>query len=188
MASYGRNFEFRVPPVHGERGGRYILGGSTALPIGAPVKVADGATPSTSYTEALTVGLATGAQAPKKGLCGILVYEVDPGSGLGGYDPVTTTYSDYDTAPVGKLVQVVSGTQTKVVLRNTEDRTFMETTTYAGRLMVPVASLVVGDYLTPGTGNDSAGYWVENATASNAWLIVTSVNTDRGEVEARLAF
>lgn len=188
MASYGRNFEFRVPPVHGERGGRYVLGGSTALPIGAPVKVADGATPSTSLTGALPVGLATGASAPKKGLCGILVWEVDPGSGLGGVDPVTTTYSDFDTVPVGQQVQVVSGTQTKVVLRNTEDRVFLQTTSYAGRLMVPVSGLVVGDYLTPGTGNDDAGYWVEDATASNAWLIVTSVDTARGEVEARLAF
>lgn len=188
MASYGRNFEFRVPPVHGERGGRYVLGGSDALPIGAPVKVADGATPSAAYTDALPVALATGAQAPKKGLCGILVYEVDPGAGLGGLDPVNSTYSDYDTAPVGKLVQVVSGSQAKVVLRNTADRTFLNSKSYAGRLMVPVSGLVVGDYLTPGTGSDSAGYWAENATASNAWLIVTSVNTARGEVEARLAF
>lgn len=188
MASYGRNFEFRVPPVHGERGGRYILGGSAAVPIGAPVKVANGATPSAAYTEALPVALATGAQAPKKGLCGILVYEVDPGSGIGGVDPVVTTYSDFSTAPVGKLVQVVSGTQAKVVLRNTSDRTFLQTTAYAGRLMVPVGSLAVGDFLTPGTGNDAAGYWVEDASAANAWLIVTSVNTARGEVEARLAF
>lgn len=188
MASYGRNFEFRVPPVHGERGGRYTLGGSNALPIGVPVKAANGATPSTLYTGALPVALATGAQAPKKGTCGILVWEVDPGIGLGGVDPVVTTYSDYDTVPVGQQVQVVSGSQVKVVLRNTEDRTFLQTTNYAGRIMVPVSGLAVGDYLTPGTGNDDDGYWVEDATASNAWLIVTSVDTARGEVEARLAF
>lgn len=188
MASYGRNFEFRVPPVHGERGGRYVLAGSTNLPIGVPVKAANGATVSTTLTEALPVELATTAQNPKKGLCGILVYEVDPGSGLGGVDPVLTTYSDYDTVPTGKMVQVVSGTQSKVVLRNTVDRTFLNTRDYEGRVMVAISGVAVGDYLTPGVGNDTDGYWAETATAAEAWLIVTSVNTDRGEVEARLAF
>lgn len=189
MASYGRNFEFRVPPVHGQRGGRYVLGGDDALPIGVPVKtnheVVD------ELTGALEVELATSAQAPVKGQCGILVYELDPGIGLGGVDPVLTTFSDYDTVPVGKMVQVVSGDMVKVVFRNTEDRTFLQSRDYDGRIMVAGAgatpTVAVGDYLSPGTGNDTSGYWAES-NAANGWLVVESVDTDRGEVEARFKF
>jgi hypothetical protein len=47
-------------------------------------------------------------------------------------------------------------------------------------------TLQVGDYLTPGTGNDSAGYWAETASAANAWLVVTLVDSARQEVEAEL--
>lgn len=189
MASYGRNFEFRVPPVHGQRGGRYVLAGDDALPMGVPVKA--NLDQRDDLTGALEVELATGAQNPVKGQCGILVYELDPGIGLGGVDPVLTTYSDYDTAPVGKMVQVVSGDMVKVVFRNTEDRTFLQTRAYAGRVMVAGAgatpTVAVGDYLTPGTGDDDAGYWAEG-NATNGWLVVESVDVDRGEVEARFKF
>jgi hypothetical protein len=49
-------------------------------------------------------------------------------------------------------------------------------------------TVAVGDYLTPGTGNGTAGYWAETATEANAWLIVTAVNASTGEVEARVNF
>lgn len=191
MGTYGRNFEFRVPPVHGERGGRYILPSDAAadLPIGVPVRVADGATPDSSGR--LPVALATGAQAPKKGLSGILVYEADP-TAFAGDDPYLTTFSDKDKAPRGKAVQVVSGDRVKLVLRNTEDRTFLESRDYAGRTIVAglgaTPTLAVGDFLTPGTGNDDAGYWAETADAANAWLVVENVDATRGEVEARVNF
>jgi hypothetical protein len=86
---------------------------------------------------------------------------------------------------------MVSGSEVKVVLRNTADRTFLNTRSYAGRVMVAglgaTPTLAVGDYLTPGTGDDDAGYWAEG-TAANGWLVITNVDAARGEVEARLTF
>lgn len=193
MGSYGRNFEFRVPPFGGERGGRYVLDpeAAAAIPIGAPVKVDESADPDEALTQALVVQLATGAQAPIRGMCGIVVYEHAPNA-FAGQDEVLTTYSDIDTVPVGKMCQVVSGDRVKVVLRNTEDRTFLQTRDYDGRKMVAglgaTPTLGVGDFLTPGTGNDSAGYWAETAVAASAWLVIEQVDNDRGLVEARINF
>lgn len=186
MGSYGRNFEFRVPPVHGQRGGRYVLAGDTDLPIGVPV-IVDG-DQDDSLTGALPVVLATGAQAPVKGQCGILVFEhID----LNYLDPEYSSYSDRDTAPVGKMVQVVSGDMVKVVFKNTEDRTFLQTRNYTGRTMVAglgaTPTLAVGDYLSPGTGDDTDGYWAES-NATNGWLVIEQIDAARGEVEARFNF
>ena len=185
-----RNFCFRKSPRHGERGGRYVLGGSDTLTSGVPV-VRSGAADSVGRT---TVVLATGAQAkPKAGLGGILVYENIDAHGV---DPVINTASDVDTVAPGKAVQVVTGTagSVKVAFTNTSDDTFLNRTSYpATRVMVAGVSIAtptvaVGDYLTPGVGTDADGYWAETADADNAWLIVTSVNSTTGVVEAELNF
>lgn len=185
--SYGRNFEFRVPPVHGQRGGRYVLPKSAPadLLIGVPVK----ATGDVDSEKRLEVALATGAQAPIKGQSGILVYELDPGVGLAGVDPLVTTYSDFNMAPRGRAVQVVSGDMVKVCYRNTEDRTFLATREYAGITMFDeTPAPQPGDYLTPGVGDDSAGFWAITANAAQAWLVVEGYDDLRHEVEARFIF
>lgn len=190
MSSYGRNFEFRVPPKSVNRGGRYYNSDSIAIPMGAPVKVdTSGDEDSLGLNPVL---LATGAQAlPKPGQGGIAVYEYGPAA-FAGDDPFLTTYSDKDSVPIGAAVQVVNGDYVKVVLRNTEDQTFLTVTDYDGVTFAAglgaTLSLAVGDMLTPGTGNGTAGYWAETATAANAWLVITKVDNDRGEVEARLNF
>jgi hypothetical protein len=184
--SYGRNFEFRVTPRQGERAGRYYLD-DTAQPIGAPVVLSG----DTDDLGRLGVELATGAQAkPAPGTGGILVFEHIQFTGV---DPAENTYSDFDTAPAGKAVQVVNGTTVKVAFKNTEDTGFLVRTGYpAARTMVDevgaTVGVEVGDFLTPGVGNDTDGYWAKTETAANAWLIVTAVNTTTGEVEARLNF
>lgn len=190
MGTYGRNFEFRVPPVHGERNGRYAVPASgSTIPIGAPVVITAAGTPTALGLAPVT--LATGASAPKSGLCGIAIYEWAP-AWQAGADPFLTTYSDRDYVPLGAAVQVVSGPQVKVVFSNTTASTFLGTRDYTGRVMVAglgaTPTVAVGDYLTPGTGNDTDGYWAETGTAANAWLIVTSIDTTRGEVEARFVF
>lgn len=196
MGTYGRNFEFRTPPVGRERGGRFVLDEADPIPIGAPVVVANDATQDTALTDALPATLATGDQAvPKIG--GIAIYEHAPTSpAFNGTDTALTTASDLDTIPVSgplsAMFQIVRGPHIKVVFRNTEDRTFLNVRSYTGRVMVAglgaTPTLVVGDYLTPGTGDDDNGYWAETATAANGWLVIEQVDNDRGEVEARMTF
>jgi hypothetical protein len=190
MSSYGRNFEFRVPPHGGERGGRYSLAGSDALPIGVPVVV----TGDFDDLGRAEVVLATeAADTPHPGAGGVLVYEYGPAA-FAGDDPWLTTYSDKGTVTVGEAVQVVNGTETKIVIRNTADSTFMNLRDYAGRNMVEAAavgatpSVEIGDLLTVGAGDDTSGYWKKTTDATKAWAVVTKVDTARGEIEARLTF
>lgn len=190
--SYGRNFAFRTFPDGADRAGRWYLNGTAGatVPIGAPIVLDSSASDNSLGLKGCK--LATGAQAPKQGLAGILVYEYGP-AGFAGDDPWLTTYADKDAVEVGKAVQMVSGTDVKVVFTNTSATTFLNTRDYAGRIMVAGAGIAtptvaVGDMLTPGTGNDTDGYWAETATASQAWLIVTKVDNVRKEVEARFTF
>lgn len=184
-----RNFEFRVSPRGGQRDGRFIAPASgTEIVIGAPVKYnSAGATNDLNLDE---VELATGAQAPTKGLSGIAYYEYIQ---YQGDDPYLTTFSDKDTVPVGKALQVVAGDTVKVAFRNTNAVTFLNDRAYTARTMVSEGSgatpnVNVGDFLTPGVGDDTSGYWTTTATASEAWLVVTAVDDTRGEVEARMLF
>jgi len=182
-----RNFEFRVSPRGGERGGRFVLGGSTTLTSGVPV-VVSGAPDATGCA---TVVLATGDQVkPKAGAGGVLVYEKIDFDGL---DQVINTYSDSDTVAPGQRVQVVTGeNNVKVALINTTATTFLNRTSYpTARIMVAGVSiatptLAVNDYLTPGTGNATDGYWAKTSTAANGWLVVTAINGD--VVEAKMNF
>lgn len=189
MSSYGRNFEFRVPPEGADRSGRFAL--AVTQPIGVPV-VRDSAASETALG-LMPVKLATGDQAkPLPGLGGILVYEYGPAA-FAGDDASLVLYSDKDTVPAGAAVQVISGSEVKVLLRNTTASTFLNTRAYTGRVMVDgigiaTPTVAVGDGLTPGVGNGTSGYWAETATAANKWLIVTKVDNDRAEVEARLNF
>ncbi len=193
MGSYGRNFDFRVMPFGAGRGARFMLGGTTNIPIGTPVKY-DGSVDTTAYGEGVTgVKLALGAQPPRPALSGIGVYEHAP-AWQAGYDPFQTTYSDVDTIPAGKLCQVVSGDHVKVVLTSTVARTFLHTRAYTGRVMVAglggstSGDAEAGSFLTPGIGNDTDGYWATTSTASEAWLTVTSRNETNLEVEAVMTF
>jgi len=185
MGSYGRNFEFRITPTEEQRHGRVLFNGNNPVPIGVPLVIAPGATPDPAWTDALPATLATGAQPFNHGLCGIGVYEhID----LNGYDTALYGYSDIDLIPVKRLVQLTCGPNTKVVFTNTTTHTFMGVRTYQGRMMVAgmgaTPTVAVGDYLTPGTGTDAAGYWAETASAANAWLRVTNVDAARAMVEA----
>lgn len=188
--SYGRNFEFRVAPQSGQRGARYALAaGLTGLAIGAGVEI-DGGDDDLGRN---TVALASGGEPPLSGKHGIAVYEYAPAA-FAGDDPLLTTYSDKDTVPAGAAVQVVSGDTVKVVLRNTSDRTFLQSRDYEGRTMLAgfgaTPTVAVGDYLEPfgSSADDTNGWWKETATLANAWLIVTSTDSARGEVEARMLF
>ena len=188
MGSYGRNVDFRVTPLEMQRRGRVILDEGSDVAIGAPFIIADDAPTEALWTDALPATLATGAQPPKRGLSGIGIYEwLD----LDQLDPQYFTYSDRDLIPNGKMFQLISGPGVKVVFRNTADRTFLGTRDYAGRIMVAgmgaTPTVGIGDWLTPGTGDDTSGYWEASAVA-NGWLRVTNVDAQRQEVEAEFIF
>lgn len=208
MATYGRNFDFRVPPLPQHRNGRHVApatllsgsgaGGGTAagsksgaglIPIGAPV-VWD-LTAGQDGVLRQYVKLATIGEAPVVGQSGVLVYEYGPAA-YAGHDPFTTTYSDLDAAPLGAPVVVVSGTEAKFVLTNTVANLFLGVSSYPGRVMVngfgATATVAVGDYLVPGNGNDTDGYWESQSSATGAWAVITGIDTTRLEVEARMLF
>lgn len=189
MASYGRNFHTRVAPTSQQRRGRFVLAQGAAVPIGVPIKIANGADNDGTLSDALPAALATGAQAPKRGFTGIGIYEHIQ---IIGQDPVVTTFSDIDTIPDTEMFQLISGPNVKVVFKNTSARTFRSLRNYAGRVMVAgmgaTPTVTIGDFLTPGTGNDTAGYWAVTGSATNAWLVVTNVDTARQEVEAEFNF
>lgn len=183
-----RNFEFRVSPTGGQRGGRFVADPSgDAIVIGAPV-VTTGDVDSLGRQ---VVELATGAQdKPVAGAGGIAVYEEVVYAGV---DPWLTTYSDMGTAPAGSAVQVVGGSEVKVAFTNTTDSGFLTREDYPhARVMVAglgaTPTLEVGDFLTPGTGDDTDGYWAETSDAAEAWLVVTYVDSDLDVVEARVNF
>ena len=195
MSTYGRNFDLRVPPEGAHRGSRYALdpAGTATVHIGAPVVVVDGSTDSGGR---LLVDLPSGEVAkPLPGQGGIMLFEHAP-SAFSGYDEQITTYSDLGTAAAGAAVQVITGlNEVKVVLKNTEETVFLHTRTYAGVTMVDetlgggTPTVEVGNFLTPNTSpSGTNGYWQVTDTAANGWLVVTSVDAVRGEVEATLNF
>lgn len=208
MATYGRNFDYRIPPRAQARQGRFAApaalltgsgtGGGTAagssggaglLPIGAPV-VADLVAGLDSAGRQI-VKLAAQAATPTA-MSGVVVYEFAPAA-YAGHDPYLTTYSDLDYVPLGQACQVVAGDiGAKMCLTNTVANTFLQVRTYPGRIMVngfgATATVIVGDYLVPGLGNDVDGYWQSQASATNAWAVITSIDTTRLEVEARMLF
>lgn len=180
-------------PHGGQRGARFMLKSGTDQPIGAPVEYSGGVDTSAFGHGVIGVQLATGAQPPNMGTDGILIYEHAPAA-FAGYDDALTNYSDLSTAPAGKLVQVINGTETKVVLTTTVASTFLQTRAYTGRVMVAgmggatSGDAEVGTKLTPGNGSDTAGYWQTTATAANGWLVVTAADETNLEVEARMTF
>lgn len=191
MSTYGRNFEFRVQPHQGQRGARYVISTEEdPVPFGAPVEV-DVDAEDAGLRQVLVP--AAGNTQPINGMHGIALYEHAWEAYYGG-DPVLQTFSDKDTAPVGQSVILVAGDQVKIVLRNTEDRSFFGQRDYAGRTMVDgvtgaTPSVVAGDILRPhDTPSDSNGYWQVAESGDDGWLVVTATDQDRNEVEARFLF
>lgn len=195
MSNYGRNFEFLVPPSGKQRKGRFFNDGSE-VPIGAPVIVdyTNGTANADNALGMQPVVLADGQTAtPLNGQGGIIVFEYGPNA-FSGDDPSLTTYSDKDTVVADAACQVIHGDDIKVKFTNTSTSVFLNTRTYPARTMVTglnlaTPTIVVGEFLTPeDTPTDSNGYWQEEASAANAWLVVTKVDADRNELEAQMTF
>lgn len=195
MGSYGRNFEFRIVPQSENRPGRFATPATgTKIPIGAPIVTnAAGGVDSGGKQR---VQLAAAGAAPDKGAAGIAVFEYGPAA-YAGNDIALTTYSDMDTVPLDAGVQMVSGPNVKVVLRNTVEQTFLTQRNYTARRMVAgltadqgvtPSTVAVGDTLVPGPGTDAGGYWAVTGAGEAGWLRVTKVDDARGELEAHFTF
>lgn len=201
MATYGRNLDFRIPPRGSARGGRFaapaaaLTGGTGSpaglIPIGAPV-VADLVAGLDSAGRQIVKLAPAGTLSTAAMPGGLMVFEYGPAA-FAGFDPYLTTYADLDCAPLAAGVQVVAGDPTcKIVLTNTVANLFLNIRAYPGRTMVnglgATPTVTVGDFLVPGAGTDTAGYWTSTATEAGAWLVITSIDTTRAEVEARMLF
>jgi hypothetical protein len=196
MGTYGRNFDFRQSPDPKHRLGRFV-NGATAVPQGAPV-VWDGADEDTNGR--LTFELAAeGATRPATGLGGVALFEVPDNNGLLGNtgNPLITRSSDFGDVPAAVPAQVCHGDETRLAFWNTDEDDFdgMRTgvNVYAARVMVAGASgatptVEVGEYLVPGAGDDTDGYWKVGGDIDTAWAVVTNVDSEIGHVTAQMLF
>lgn len=191
MSNYGRNFEFRIAPHSKNRLGRNYNAEGAAIPIGAPV-VLDTAGDDNTLALSPFALAAEADDRPVHGSGGLAIYEHIRPDGFNGSDPVLTNYSDLNLIAAGAAIQVVNGDNVKVLLRNTVDHTFLNSRSYTGFTMVAGLSatptISVGDYLTPGVGNSTDGFWKGTSTASEGWLYVVKVDAERLEVEATVLF
>lgn len=191
MPNYGRYFEVRIPPVPEHRRARYITG-DDVIPIGAPV-VSTGVVNADGRTIVELADFAT--SDPVAGSHGIALFE-HAYNAYAGFDPDLTVPSDFSDIPARSAIQLISGTECKFVMRNiAADTTFLNTRTYddARTFVAPtdLSTLSVGDFLVPGAGNGTDGYWAERTGASVAeipWLQVMSVDADRNEIEVQMLF
>jgi len=159
------------------REGRF-RNGSTALRLGTLVQI-DGADPDL-VEQASAAGVAIGGTGDvRTDLCGILWYEHDSETfnspafgGAAGQLP-----QDLDTAPAGRMVQVLHGAGAKVWLRNTAQDTTEPGLNYpATRAAVTMfnGTPAVGDLL----GWDTTGYWAVTVDPAEAVLRVTALDTN----------
>jgi hypothetical protein len=186
-------FATNASPLSGAGSAGTGSAGTGLIPIGAPV-IADlgaGVDGLGRQLVKLATSADSGGDVPAPGLAGIAVYEYGPAA-FAGFDPLLTTYSDMGLCPAGQAVQVVHGTHVKVVFYNTIAELFLGVRQYPGRNMVnglgATPTVSVGDFLVPGAGDDTDGYWTSSSTEAGAWFVITAVDPIRVAVEARMMF
>lgn len=173
------------------REGRLRAPAASSLRLGTLVEQ-DPSTPAEIREADATSGAAIGGSGDvRSGNCGILWYEHDSQTfndprfgGAAGQLP-----QDLDTAPGGRMVQVLSGKGVKVWLRNTganetEPGLNFPSSRAAVTMVAGVGTtLAVGDLLG---WNAATNQWTETADASEALMVVTSIDTTLDKVEATL--
>lgn len=172
------------------RDGRMRAPAATELLLGILVEQ-DPADPTSVREADGTTGVAIGGSGDVRAAkCGILWYEHDSQTfndprfgGAAGQLP-----QDLDTAPVGRMVQVLSGKGAKIWLRNTDASTTEPglnfSNTRAAVTMVNglgAAGVAVGDWLG---WNATSNYWAVTTNADEAFLLVTSVDDTLKKLEA----
>lgn len=185
MTTYGRFASFRASPTPQQRDGHCKTGNAVIVQM-APV-VING---QSAVDGRNTMVAAAEAAAPKAG-SGVLIYELPYGWDIGRDGPMTTA-SDIDTCPANTPAQRVQlHSNIKILVQNlsSADLDYDGMRTYAGRNMfkpADLASLAVGDLVTPGAGNDTDGYWKKTTDPALAWGEVAEVDVDAKIVVFRL--
>ena len=171
------------------REGRFRgLASGTELRLGTMVEIDSADTDRIRQATATAIGAGGDTTTDS---CGILWYEHDsqnfnspPFGGAAGQLP-----QDLDTAPNGRMVQVLSGPGAKVWLRNTDVNTTEPGLTYDNTraavnmvdgLGTATPSVEVGELL----GWDTTGYWAVTTTVTEAFLRVTAVDNDLNTLDA----
>ena len=163
------------------REGRFRAPAASALTLGTLVQI-DAADTDRVEQATAAAGVGVGGSGDVRlELCGILWYEHDsqtfnapPWGGAAGLLP-----QDLDTAPAGRMVQVLHGPGVKVWLRNTlasttEPGLNYENTRDAVTMVNNIGAVAVNDLL----GWDPTGYWAVTVDASEAVLRVTGLDTN----------
>lgn len=172
------------------REGRFRAPAATALRLGSMVEIDPTDTDRVRIATTTAIG---GGGDTTTDLCGILWYEHDsqtfnapPWGGAAGQLP-----QDLDTAPAGRMVQVLHGPGAKVWLRNTDINTTepglnYESTraavTMVDGLGAATPTVEVGELL----GWNTSGYWAVTTTAAEAFLRVTHVDNDLKTLDAEI--
>lgn len=161
------------------REARFRAPAASDLRLGTLVQI-DGSDTDRIEQATAAAGVGVGGSGDvRTDLCGILWYEHDSQTfnspafgGAAGQLP-----QDLDTAPAGRMVQVLHGAGTKVWLRNTALDTTEPGLNYpSARAAVTMfnGTPSVGDLL----GWDPAGYFDVTTDASEAFLRVTALDTN----------
>lgn len=172
------------------REARFRAPAASALRLGTLVEIDSSDTDRIRQATATAIG---GGGDTTTDFCGILWYEHDsqtfnspPFGGAAGQLP-----QDLDTAPAGRMVQVLHGPGAKVWLRNTAADTTEPGLNYASdRAEVTIVdglgtatpSVEVGELL----GWNTSGYWAVTTTATEAFLRVTNVDNDLKTLDAEI--
>lgn len=162
------------------REARFRAPAATDLVLGTPVQI-DASDPD-RIEQADAAGVAIGgANDVREALCGIVWYEHDsqtfnapPWGGAAGLLP-----QDLNTAPAGRMVQVLHGKGAKIWLRNTAANTAEPGLNYtpvraAVTMVDSIGTVSVDDLL----GWNTLGYWAVTVLPAEAMLRVTALDTN----------
>lgn len=172
------------------REARFRAPAASALRLGTLVEIDPSDTDRVRQATDTAIG---GGGDTTTDFCGILWYEHDsqtfnspPFGGAAGQLP-----QDLDTAPAGRMVQVLHGPGAKVWLRNTDINATEPGLNYASDraavtmvdgLGVATPTVEVGELL----GWNTSGYWAVTTTATEAFLRVTHVDNDLKTLDAEI--
>jgi hypothetical protein len=172
------------------REARFRAPAASALRLGTLVEIDPSDTDRVRQATDTAIG---GGGDTTTDFCGILWYEHDsqtfnspPFGGAAGQLP-----QDLDTAPAGRMVQVLHGPGAKVWLRNTDINTTEPGLNYASEraavtmvdgLGAATPTVEVGELL----GWNTSGYWAVTTTATEAFLRVTHVDNDLKTLDAEI--